>query len=267
MILKVERRRWATSYSVFRGTSPGGEGATAVGSTVGRAYFDTGLTNGVTYYYKVTASDSLGTSIKSPEATAPESAVPARRRALRRRWQCPGCPFLERCAGASGFDIFSSVSPSTGYTLLELADDDRHRFGVTNGVYLLLPYRRQRGGESSRRRRSRRRRACRQHHCGGAASRRSRPTPLSPAAQRRSTTHSDRLTQIGSPVPPQAVLQTNAHGAMTYTIGGLAAGSSHAVTLTSRSILDGGRQAHLQRSTTGRGCSRNFDIFAAPGAV
>ncbi len=60
----------ATSYSIYRGTAPGAEGTTAVGTTASTSFTNTGLTNGTAYYYKVTASNSVGTSPSSNEATA-----------------------------------------------------------------------------------------------------------------------------------------------------------------------------------------------------
>ena len=69
----------ATSYSVYRGTSAGGEGATpvATGLTI-PSDTDTGLTNGTTYYYTVTAVGPGGEGAKSTEASAtPRAAVVA----------------------------------------------------------------------------------------------------------------------------------------------------------------------------------------------
>ncbi len=65
------------SFSVYRGTTPGGESATAIATGLSSPVFtDTGLTNGVTYYYKVTAVDLGGESAKSGETSAtPASAV------------------------------------------------------------------------------------------------------------------------------------------------------------------------------------------------
>ncbi len=60
----------ATSYSIYRGTAPGGEGATPVGTATSNSFTDPGLTNGTTYYYKVTASNSAGTSAQSSEVPA-----------------------------------------------------------------------------------------------------------------------------------------------------------------------------------------------------
>jgi fibronectin type 3 domain-containing protein len=61
----------ATSYNVYRGTTAGGEGATPIATGLtGTSYTNTGLTNGTTYYYKVAAVNSAGTSGMSNEASA-----------------------------------------------------------------------------------------------------------------------------------------------------------------------------------------------------
>jgi fibronectin type 3 domain-containing protein len=67
----------ATSYNVYRSTSSGGEGATAYASGLtSPSYTDTSVTAGTTYYYKVAAVNSTGTSAQSSEVSAtPTSAV------------------------------------------------------------------------------------------------------------------------------------------------------------------------------------------------
>jgi hypothetical protein len=69
----------ATSYNVYRGTTAGGESATAIASGITTtSYFDAGVSNGTTYYYKVAAVNAGGTSALSGEASAtPEPPVPA----------------------------------------------------------------------------------------------------------------------------------------------------------------------------------------------
>jgi len=64
----------ATSYSIYRGTTSGGEGTTPVATTTTNSYTNTGLTNGTTYYYKVSATNSAGTSAQSSEVSATPSA-------------------------------------------------------------------------------------------------------------------------------------------------------------------------------------------------
>jgi fibronectin type 3 domain-containing protein len=65
----------ATSYSIYRGTASGAEGATAVGTATSTSFTDGGLTNGTTYYYTITASNSAGTSAHSAEVHAAPSAT------------------------------------------------------------------------------------------------------------------------------------------------------------------------------------------------
>jgi len=61
----------ATSYSIYRGTTAGGESTTAIATGVTTtSYTNTGLTNGQIYYYKVKSVNSSGTSGYSNEASA-----------------------------------------------------------------------------------------------------------------------------------------------------------------------------------------------------
>jgi hypothetical protein len=81
-----------------------------------------------------------------------------------------------------------------------------------------------------------------------------------------STTHAVDTSKLTSPVPPQAVLQTNRHGAMTYTLGGFTAGSSHTATLYFEEhywTAAGKRQFNV--IINGTQVLTNFDIFATAG--
>jgi kumamolisin len=61
----------ATSYNVYRGTSAGGEGTTPIATgVIATTYTDSAVTNGVTYYYKVSATNSVGSSNLSSEVSA-----------------------------------------------------------------------------------------------------------------------------------------------------------------------------------------------------
>jgi fibronectin type 3 domain-containing protein len=65
----------ATSYEVYRGTSSNGQNSTPIASGItGTSYSNTGLTNGTTYYYKVKAVNTYGSSGYSNEASATPSA-------------------------------------------------------------------------------------------------------------------------------------------------------------------------------------------------
>jgi fibronectin type 3 domain-containing protein len=67
----------ATSYNVYRGTSAGGESTTPIATGVsGTNLVDSGVTNGTTYYYKVTSVNSAGSSGYSNEASALPHVVP-----------------------------------------------------------------------------------------------------------------------------------------------------------------------------------------------
>jgi uncharacterized protein (DUF1800 family)/fibronectin type 3 domain-containing protein len=67
----------ATSYNVYRGTSPNGQlpDAVAMGLTTS-AFLDNHVTNGVSYFYKVTAVNTSGESQRSGEASALPAAPP-----------------------------------------------------------------------------------------------------------------------------------------------------------------------------------------------
>ena len=59
------------TYSVYRGTSSGGEGGTAIATNLSAtSYTDSSVTNGTTYYYEVTATNSAGTSGDSAQVSA-----------------------------------------------------------------------------------------------------------------------------------------------------------------------------------------------------
>jgi len=61
----------ATSYNVYRGTSAGGESATAIATGItDTTYLNTGLTNGISYFYKVAAANANGTSPLSLEVNS-----------------------------------------------------------------------------------------------------------------------------------------------------------------------------------------------------
>ncbi|HEX8970788.1 PKD domain-containing protein [Oryzihumus sp.] len=67
-----------TSYRVYRGTTSGGETLLTSGGCSGlgavTSCTDTGLTNGQTYYYKVSAVNSIGEGAQSTEASATPSS-------------------------------------------------------------------------------------------------------------------------------------------------------------------------------------------------
>ena len=66
-----------TSHLLYRGTSPGSERLVAT-ITSGSPYVDTGLTNGQTYYYRLSAVNIFGEGAQSAEVTANPSLVASR---------------------------------------------------------------------------------------------------------------------------------------------------------------------------------------------
>jgi hypothetical protein len=58
------------TYTIYRGTSAGGETRLATVSGPTTQYTDSAVTVGTAYYYQVTATNSTGTSVLSPEASA-----------------------------------------------------------------------------------------------------------------------------------------------------------------------------------------------------
>ena len=66
----------ASTYNVYRGTAAGAESATPIATGLtGTSYTNAGLTNGTTYYYKVAAVNSVGTSAQSTEASGKPAGI------------------------------------------------------------------------------------------------------------------------------------------------------------------------------------------------
>ena len=75
-----------TDYKVYRGTSPDPTSASSPTLGTSTSFVDSGLANGTTYYYKVSAANANGEGPLSNEASAtPDRPRPARRAAADRR--------------------------------------------------------------------------------------------------------------------------------------------------------------------------------------
>ena len=139
--LSWDAARRAASYSVYRGLTAGGESATPVAANLASTTFtDANRTNGVTYYYKVAAINSYGTSPLSNEANATPagptpppapsslSALPGDRQ-VALAWSAS--------AGAASYNLYRGTSSGgqsptpvrTGITTLTVTDT-----GLTNGT-------------------------------------------------------------------------------------------------------------------------------------
>jgi len=99
----------ASTYNIYRGTSPGGEGATAFKTGISALQFiDAAVTPGTKYYYQVTAVNSFGESPRSAEVvahtlTADEAFV-----------QELYVDFLGRSGGLTELDSWVAGLPSLG---------------------------------------------------------------------------------------------------------------------------------------------------------
>jgi len=111
----------ATSYKVYRGTTSGDYDTVFPGIT-DTSYTDTGLTNGVTYYYAVTAVNSSGESGYSNEASAtpqegPDpptnltASVPGQPKKIDLAW--------DASPGAESYNVYHSLVSGGPYNMIE----------------------------------------------------------------------------------------------------------------------------------------------------
>lgn len=145
----------ATSYSVFRGTTAGGEGTTAIGTVAGTSFTDTGLTNGTRYYYKVRAANAAGTSGLSGEVSAVPAAtgtpprvpfgvvITPRTGNILLQWG-----FMSE---ATGYNVYRSTAPGAETLLIRVTSPTYIDNGVTAGVTYYYQFTATNaGGESAR---------------------------------------------------------------------------------------------------------------------
>jgi hypothetical protein len=97
----------ATSYDIYRATSPGHEGSMPIATGVtGGSFADSNVTGGTIYYYEVTALNAAGQSPMSSEVSATPLQVPA----------APSG--LAASAGPSNVNLFwNPVSGATSYKI------------------------------------------------------------------------------------------------------------------------------------------------------
>lgn len=115
-----------TDYSVYRVTSSGGESLLAQVGDVHR-YTDSGLTNGVTYFYQVSAVNALGEGPKSTEASA-TPGTPTAPQALHARttgaqvnlaWQPP---VSQGSSPITNYRVYRGTSSGAESFLVEIGD-------------------------------------------------------------------------------------------------------------------------------------------------
>ena len=110
----------AASYRVYRSESRG-TGYSLLGTTTATSYVNTGAAVGKTYYYRVKAVNSAGTSAYSNIVSGrAKAAIPAAPRVTIGNSSASGKPQLTWAAvdGAAKYEIYRSTQQSTGFTLL-----------------------------------------------------------------------------------------------------------------------------------------------------
>ncbi|WP_222429924.1 fibronectin type III domain-containing protein [Paenibacillus cremeus] len=118
----------ATYYNVYRGTANSGPFTKVATSVPGATYTNTGLTNGTTYYYYVTANNTFGESSSSNVVNATPVAPP----------QAPSAPQgLTATGGNQLISLsWSAVSGATSYNVYQFSNNTYTKLGsVTNAVY------------------------------------------------------------------------------------------------------------------------------------
>jgi fibronectin type 3 domain-containing protein len=126
------------SYLIYQGTTPGGESATAVATSVTTSVQITGLTNGTTYYFKVRANTSAGLTGPSNEANARPAAgaappiglsAVAGNTTVALSWSPPlsGAP-------VTGYQVFYATSLSVPIATISALATGYTVTGLTNGV-------------------------------------------------------------------------------------------------------------------------------------
>src|SRR2546426_99209 len=141
-----------TNYKIYRSSSSGTEGLLI---TIGNvtSYTNTGLASGHTYFYKVTAVNSIGTSPQSNEASATTLTMPSAPQNLQATagtgnvtlsWQAPsnngGSPItnykIYRSISSGTETLLTTVGNVTSYTNTGLASGHTYFYKVTavNGI-------------------------------------------------------------------------------------------------------------------------------------
>ena len=110
----------AAKYEIYRSTQQS-TGYSLLGTTTSTSYVNTGAAAGKTYYYRVKAVNSAGTSAYSNIVSGrAKAAIPAAPRVTIGNSSASGKPQLTWAAvdGAAKYEIYRSTQQSTGYSLL-----------------------------------------------------------------------------------------------------------------------------------------------------
>ncbi|OIR15064.1 xyloglucanase Xgh74A precursor [mine drainage metagenome] len=127
----------ASTYNILRSTVSGSGYASVATGIASTSYTDTGLTNGTTYYYVVSATNSTGTSANSAEASAtPLTAPPAPTGLVATAGDSQVALAWAASAGATSYNILRSTVSGSGYASIAtgIAGPGYTDTGLTNGT-------------------------------------------------------------------------------------------------------------------------------------
>ena len=136
VVLSWNASTGATSYNVKRGTTSGGP-YTTLSSPATTNYTDTGLTNGTSYYYVVSAVNTYGESANSTEASATPLAVPAAPTNLTATAgnQQVSLSWTASTGTVTGYHVKRSTTNGSGYTQIGAPTTTTFTdTGLTNGT-------------------------------------------------------------------------------------------------------------------------------------
>ncbi|MGO8670174.1 MAG: glycosyl hydrolase, partial [Capsulimonadaceae bacterium] len=233
----------ATSYNLYRSTASGGEGATAYKTGIASpSYTDTGLTNGTTYFYKVAAVNTAGTSGQSTEVSAtPTAGVPPAPTGL---GATPGNAQVAlswtASTGATSYNVYrgtasggeSAASVATGITTTSYTNT-----GLTNGTpYYYKVAALDASGTSAQSNEASATPSAGTGamvlgiNCGGSATGSWVADEDFSGGTANTVTNTINTANVTNPAPT-AVYQTNRFGTCSYAVTGLTASTSYTVRL------------------------------------
>src|SRR6266550_301228 len=133
----------AASYNLYRSTTSGGEGSTPVVTGIAStSYTNTGLTNGITYYFRVAAVNASGTSGQSNQASAtPTAPPPAPPSTPTNLTAAPGNGQVtlswSAATGAASYNLYRSTTSGgegSSPVVTGIASTSYTNTGLTNGI-------------------------------------------------------------------------------------------------------------------------------------
>ncbi len=268
----------AASYNVYRGTTSGGEAATAIATAITTTtYTNTGLTNGTAYYFEVAAVNSNGTSGMSNETSAtPTSGAPAAPTNLSATAGNAQISLSWTAgSGATSYNIYrgtvsggeSATAIATGITTVSYTNT-----GLTNGTtyYYKVAALNATGTSGMSNEAGATPSATSSSmvlgiNCGGSATGSWVADEDFAGGTADVVANTINTATVTNPAPV-AVYQSNRYGTCTYTIGGLTASTSYTVRLHfCETYWDAAGDREFNVSINSTQVLTNFDIWNTAG--